>query len=215
MNIRWLGHSCFLFTSQKGLRVLSDPFDQKVGYPVPDVETDIVTVSHHHADHDSVQVLPGKPLVIEGEGQHNVSGLAVQGTGTFHDAEHGAKRGTNTLFSFTMDGVRIAHLGDLGHLLTPDQLADVGEVDIACIPVGGFYTIDAEQAYQVVQQLKPKIVLPMHYKLDDTITLPIEEIDRFLTYFSQVKKVKTLEITSTSLPQAQETIVLELAAVQS
>ena len=214
LNIRWLGHSCFLFTNQEGLRVLTDPFNEKIGYPVPHIETDIVTVSHHHHDHDSVQVLPGKPQVVDGEGQHNYSGLSIQGTATFHDAEQGAKRGKNTLFSFTMDGVRIVHLGDLGHLLTPDQLADVGQVDIACIPVGGFYTIDAEQAYQVVQQLNPKIVLPMHYKPDETSSLPIEGSNRFLAYFAQVKKAKILDISSNSLPETQEAVVLELSAAE-
>lgn len=210
MNIRWLGHSCFLFTNQEGMTVLTDPFNNKVGYPVPHIETDIALVSHHHPDHDSVQVLLGKPQIIEGEGPHTVSGLSIQGTATFHDAEHGTKRGKNTLFSFAMDGVRIVHLGDLGHLLTPDHLADVEQVDIVCVPVGGFYTIDAEQAYQVIQQLKPKIVLPMHYKLNDAVSLPIEGIDRFLAYFTPTKKAKTLDIFPASLPQAQEAIVLEL-----
>ena len=211
MNIRWLGHSCFLFTNQEGMTVLTDPFNNKVGYPEPHIETDIALVSHHHPDHDSVQVLPGKPQIIEGEGTHTVSGLSFQGTATFHDAEQGTKRGKNTLFSFTMDGVRIVHLGDLGHLLTPDHLADVGQVDIVCVPVGGFYTIDAEQAYQVVQQLKPKIVLPMHYKLNDAVSLPIEGIDPFLEYFTTTKKIKTLDIFQASLPQTQEVIVLELS----
>ncbi|SPF45609.1 Zn-dependent hydrolase of the beta-lactamase fold [Candidatus Desulfosporosinus infrequens] len=210
MNIRWLGHSCFLFTNQEGLRVLTDPFDEKVGYPVPRIETDIVTVSHHHHDHDSVQVLPGKPQIVDGEGSYSFSGLSIKGTATFHDTQQGAKRGKNTLFSFTMDGVHIVHLGDLGHLLTPEQLADVGQVDIACIPVGGFYTIDAEQAYQVVQQLNPKIVLPMHYKPDETSSLPIEGNAGFLAYFAHVKMAKALDISPSSLPRTQEAIVLEL-----
>lgn len=213
MNIRWLGHSCFLFSNQEGLRVLTDPFNAKVGYPVPHVETDIVTVSHHHYDHDAIQVLSGSPQVVEGEGPHNFSGLSIQGIATFHDSEQGSKRGKNTLFTFTMDGVRIAHLGDLGHLLTPDHLADIGPVDIVCIPVGGFYTIDAEQAYQVVLQLNPKIVLPMHYKLDNTIPLPIEGSDRFLDLFNQVKRVKTLDISPAALPQTMEAVVLELSAI--
>lgn len=214
MHIRWLGHSCFLFTNQEGLRVLTDPFNEKVGYPAPHVETDIVTVSHHHHDHDSVHVLPGKPHIIDAKGLHNYSGLTIQGTETFHDTEQGAKRGKNILFSFSMDGVRVVHLGDLGHLLSPDQLTDVGQADIACIPVGGFYTIDAEHAYQVIQQLNPKIVLPMHYKLDNTINLPIEGIEPFLTHFTQIKKAKTLDISTASLPQSQEVIVLELSAAE-
>lgn len=214
MNIRWLGHSCFLFTSQAGLKVLTDPFDEKIGYPVPHVETDIVTVSHHHHDHDSVQVLPGKPHIVEGKGQHNVSGLSILGTETFHDPEQGAKRGKNILFSFTLDGVRVVHLGDLGHLLTPEHLADIGPVDIVCIPIGGFYTIDAEQAYQVVLQLNPKVVLPMHYKLDNTISLPIGGNEGFLENFTQVKKAKSLDVTSASLPQTLEAVDLELSAIQ-
>lgn len=211
MNIRWLGHSCFLFTNQEGLRVLTDPFDEKVGYPEPHVATDIVTVSHHHFDHNAVQVLPGKPLVADGEGPHSLSGLSFQGTATFHDAEQGAKRGKNVVFAFTLDGVRIVHLGDLGHLLTPEHLAAIGQVDVVCVPVGGFYTIDAEQAYQVVRQLDPKIILPMHYKLDETIHLPIEGVSSFLKHFTQVTRTKTLEISSTSLPQTQEVVILELS----
>ncbi|WP_407310165.1 MBL fold metallo-hydrolase [Desulfosporosinus sp. SB140] len=214
MNIDWLGHSCFLFTNQDGLKVLTDPFNEKVGYPMPHIETDIVTVSHHHADHNYVQVLRGNPQVVDGEGAYNISGLPIQGTPTFHDAVQGAKRGKNTLFSFEMDGLRIAHMGDLGHLLTPDQLTDIGHVDIACIPVGGFYTIDAEQAYHVVQQLNPKIVLPMHYKLDETISLPIDGIDHFLERFANVKNSKTLDITLASLPQTQQVVVLELFSIE-
>ena len=210
MNIRWLGHSCFLFTAQNGLRVLTDPYDDSVGYPVPRKETDIVTVSHHHHDHDSVQVLPGKPQIVDTEGRHNISGLEIQGFPTFHDEVQGAKRGNNILFAFTMDGVRVIHLGDLGHLLSADLLAQIGQVDVVCVPIGGFYTIDAQQAYQVVEQLKPKVVLPMHYKLDDRNSYPIEGIDRFLGYFEKTKKAKTFDISSASLPQDMEVVVLEL-----
>ncbi|NLL52748.1 MAG: MBL fold metallo-hydrolase [Peptococcaceae bacterium] len=210
MNIRWLGHSCFLFTAQNGLRVLTDPYDDSVGYPVPRKETDIVTVSHHHHDHDSVQVLPGKPQIVDTEGLHNISGLEIQGFPTFHDEVQGAKRGNNTLFAFTMDGVRVIHLGDLGHLLSADLLAQIGRVDLVCVPIGGFYTIDAQQAYQVVQLLKPKLVLPMHYKLDDRNSYPIEGIDRFLGYFDKSKRAKTLDISPASLPQDMEVVVLEL-----
>ena len=210
MNIRWLGHSCFLFTAQNGLRVLTDPYDDSVGYPVPRKETDIVTVSHHHHDHDSVQVLPGKPQIVDTEGLHNISGLEIQGFPTFHDEVQGAKRGNNTLFAFTMDGVRVIHLGDLGHLLSADLLAQIGRVDLVCVPIGGFYTIDAQQAYHVVQLLKPKLVLPMHYKLDDRNSYPIEGIDRFLGYFDKSKRAKTLDISPASLPQDMEVVVLEL-----
>ena len=212
MNIRWLGHSCFLFTNQEGLRVLTDPFNEKVGYPVPRVNTDIVTVSHHHYDHDSVHVLPGTPLIAEGEGLHNFFDLTIRGTASYHDEQQGAKRGKNTLFSFAMDGIRIVHLGDLGHPLTPDQLDSLGKVDIACVPIGGFYTINAEQAYQVVQQLNPKIVLPMHYKFDDSISLPIDGNESFLAYFTKVKRLRALDISSSSLPETLEAVVLELSA---
>ncbi|WP_088189130.1 MBL fold metallo-hydrolase [Desulfosporosinus sp. FKA] len=211
MHIRWFGHSCFLFTNQEGLKILTDPFNEKVGYPLPEVNTDIITVSHHHHDHDYIQGLPGKPLIIDEEGQHNISGLSLTGTKTFHDDDLGSKRGKNVLFSFTMDGVTVVHLGDLGHVLTPEQLSNVGQVDIVCIPVGGFYTIDAEQAYQVIRQLNPKIILPMHYKRDDTISLPIAGVDSFLKHFDLIKKAKDLNISSSSLPQSQEVVVLELS----
>nr|WP_261487466.1 MBL fold metallo-hydrolase [Acididesulfobacillus acetoxydans] len=212
LEIRWLGHSCFLFVGQEGVSVLTDPFDQSVGYPTPKAETDVVTISHHHFDHDAVQVLPGKPQVIEGPGRQTAAGLTFKGTATFHDAERGAKRGQNTVFSFTLDGVSVVHLGDLGHLLTPEQREGIGTVDIVCVPVGGFYTIDAGQAYETVQQLNPKVILPMHYKPDEAVTLPIAGVDDFLQHFTQVKKAKTLEISRASLPQTQEVVVLEFSA---
>mgnify|MGYP000946526925 CR=1 FL=1 len=210
MNIQWLGHACFLFTSQDGLRILTDPFDESVGYPLPSREADIVTVSHHHHDHDYVRILPGKPQIVDSEGRHNISGLEIQGFPTYHDEAQGSKRGINILFSFTLDGVRVIHLGDLGHLLSDELLAQIGKVDIVCVPVGGYFTIDAQQAYQVVQQLNPKLVLPMHYKLDERNTYPIEGVDRFLGYFSKVKRKETLDILPDTLPQEQEVVVLQL-----
>lgn len=209
MNIRWLGHSCFLFTGSEGLRVLTDPYDESVGYPVPRCPTDIVLVSHHHHDHDSVHVLPGKPHIVDTPGRKLVSGLEIKGVSAFHDEAQGAKRGKNILYTFTMDGIRVIHLGDLGHLLTAEQLASIGRVDVACIPVGGFYTIDAKQAFQVAQQLNPRIVLPMHYKLDDRNSYPIDGIESFLGNFTKVQKAKTLDVSQESLPESLEAIVLE------
>ena len=210
MNIRWLGHSCFLFTNQDGVKLVTDPFNERVGLPLPNVEADVVTVSHHHHDHDYVQAISGNPQVVDSEGLHKISDLNIKGTLTYHDQEQGAKRGNNMLFAFSMDGVRAAHLGDLGHILTSEQLADIGPIDVLCIPIGGFYTIDAQQSSEVIRQLNPKIILPMHYKLDDSITLPIAGLNSFLGYFPQVERRKDLDITKDSLPREQTVIVLEL-----
>jgi len=210
MRIEWKGHACFLLNSAKGVRILTDPFNEGVGYPLPNVEVDVVTVSHQHGDHNYTDSLPGKPAVVKGAGNHKVSGIEIKGVATYHDPEQGKKRGSNTVFVIKADGLNICHLGDLGHLLTPGQVSDIGQVDILFVPVGGFFTIDAKQACEVVQQLGPALVLPMHYKLDQRVTLPIAPVDEFLGLFSKVERRTVLDIDKSSLPAETEVVLLEL-----
>lgn len=210
MFIEWKGHSCFLLTAQNGVRLLTDPFNERVGYPLPKVEVDGVTVSHEHYDHNSAELLPGKPVVVKGPGQHLVSGIEIRGIASFHDEEQGNARGLNTVFMMTIDGIRICHLGDLGHLLSPAQLAEIGDVDVLCIPVGGFYTIDAGTAREIVAQLKPSVVLPMHYKYDDHVKLPIAPVADFLQYYPTTENRDILELTAKDLASPLKIITLTL-----
>lgn len=209
IKVQWLGHSCFLFTSQYR-RLLTDPFDDSVGYPLPKVDVDYVTVSHQHHDHNAVGVLPGRPTVIEGNGSYELTGLFATGIATFHDHEQGRKRGTNTVFILKWDGLRICHMGDLGHLLSPSQVAEVGTVDILCIPVGGFYTIDAIEAVETVRSLAPAVVLPMHYKTD-FIQYPIAPVLEFTKHFQNVEYLPSLQISSPLAKRGPRIVVLDLA----
>lgn len=178
MRIRWLGHACFQITSDEGITVLTDPFDETVGY-LTNFSGDIVTVSHDHYDHSAVKLVQGRPVVIREPQEREVRGIKFRGIETMHDKSNGAQRGPNTVFVFNVDGLNLCHLGDLGHLLSEDQLRAIGDVDVLFVPVGGTYTINASEADQVISALKPKVIIPMHYKTD-ALTFPIDGVDKFL-----------------------------------
>lgn len=213
MIIEWLGHSCFLFTTNQGTRIITDPFDEKVGYPLPRLQADIVTVSHHHFDHDSVHLLSGQPQIFEGVGTHVVRDVTLRGISAFHDHEQGEKRGLNTIFTFDIEGLHLAHLGDLGHPLDEERFQLLGRIDILFLPVGGFYTIDVTEAAEIVSQINPRIAIPMHYKYNDSIQLPIANIQGFLKSFPSSKQFRSLEVSTSILPPSTETIVLELKSL--
>lgn len=210
MDIRWLGHACFLLQSKDGIRVLTDPFDETVGYPPPIREVDVVTVSHQHFDHNAVGLLPGNPSVVEGPGEHYHKGISFEGISTYHDGLKGALRGSNTVFVFEMDGVRVCHMGDLGHLLTAKQMESLGRIDLLLIPVGGTFTIDADQARETVERLKPRVTVPMHYKTR-YLDFPITGVDVFTRHFRNVKTATSLTLDRESLPDEPMIIVLEPA----
>lgn len=187
MRIKWLGHSCFKISSKNGIRIVTDPFDDNLGYRIPSVETDIVTVSHGHYDHNFVDCLNGDFEVIDKVGDFNVKGIPIRGVHTFHDEEEGAKRGGNIVYTFVVDDIKICHLGDLGHLLTPSQLEMIGDVDVLLIPVGGVYTIAAAQAVEVIKQLKPAVVVPMHYKTR-ALRLNVDPVEGFEQLMGKAEK---------------------------
>jgi len=205
--IRWLGHACF-YCQGEGLRLLTDPFDQQVGYPLPDVEADLVTVSHDHYDHNAVDLLPGNPEVIRSPGEHSFKSLVVKGYPVYHDEVKGAKRGKNIIFTWEMDGVRLCHLGDLGHLLDGKTIEAIGEVDLLMIPVGGVYTIDGKEAREVVNQLQPRVVIPMHYKTPH-LSFELGPLDNFTKYFEKIRREKQWQGTANDLPSEQEVVVLD------
>jgi len=217
MKIKWLGHAAFLVMSESGLRLITDPYesggyDGNVGYGPIREPADIVTVSHEHPDHNDTRQIPGSPTVIRKTGKHLAKGLAIEGILTCHDETSGRQRGLNTVFCFTLDAVRVCHLGDLGHVLAPKEITAIGPVDVLMIPVGGFYTIDAAQANLVIAALQPKVVLPMHYKTAK-LDFPVAGIDEFLTGKAAVKRLETSEVSLTkdTLPATTEVWVLKYA----
>jgi L-ascorbate metabolism protein UlaG (beta-lactamase superfamily) len=211
MQIRWLGHACFVIKLAGGKTIITDPFDEKVGYPVPGIQADIVTVSHQHFDHNAVHVVPGKPQVVQEKGKHQFDDVVITGIPCFHDDVGGTKRGGNLIFVIQAEGLKICHLGDLGHIPTPEQVTRIGVVDLLMVPVGGHFTIGAEEAFQVVQVLKPKIVLPMHYKTK-YLDFPIRSVDDFLGHFPGYRKMHKLVVNLDETAGEMKVVLLELAS---
>jgi len=195
MKVKWLGHSCFLITSGDGVRIITDPYAVGGGINYcPIKETaDVVVVSHEHDDHSNISAVQGKPEVVKGDGIKTAKGVQFKGVATYHDAAQGGQRGPNTIFCFTIDDIKLCHLGDLGHVLSPAQVTEIGTVDILLVPVGGFYTINASVASQVCDQLKPKIVIPMHFKTPNC-AYPITGVEDFLKGKKNVRRMEDSEV---------------------
>jgi len=210
VKIQWLGHACFKITTGAGITILTDPFDRTVGYPVPQVAADIVTVSHQHFDHNAVNLLTGDPQIVQSAGQHTLGNIIIQGIPSYHDPHRGAERGENLIFVIEADNLRIGHLGDLGHLLEEEQVSSIGHLDVLLVPVGGYYTIDAAEAVRVVDQIKPRFVIPMHYKTS-YIEFPISPPDLFLNYYPDWEKRLEFEISSPAPSDKMKVVLLELA----
>ena len=214
MRIKWLGHASFLLTSEDGTRVICDPYSCGGGidYGAIEESADVVTVSHKHGDHDNVAAVKGKPEVVDTPGSRKVKGIEFKGVPTYHDEARGKQRGENIVFCFTMDAIRICHLGDLGHELDDGHLAAIGSVDILLSPVGGFYTMDAKVAAKVCERIAPSVVIPMHFKTGKC-GYPIAGVDDFLKGRKNVRSmgVSEMEIRKEQLPAATETVVLEAA----
>ena len=210
MRIKWLGHACFLLTSENGTRVVTDPFDKTVGYAAPAVEADIVTTSHNHFDHNHVSVVRGDFIIIDGAGSFSEKGINITGVSAFHDENKGAKRGANIIYRYDIDGVKVCHCGDLGHVLSPEQVSEIGEADVLLIPVGGTYTLDAAGASEVVRQLRAAVTIPMHYKTP-AINFPIDGVDKFLAAAGGGYRAgaREIEVTGENLSSLPKVIVLE------
>lgn len=181
MRIECLGHSKFLITLASGFRIVTDPFDPSTGYPVGHTRADAVLVSHHHHDHDAVETIEGYQKVIDTAGVHTLdAGIRVTALSSWHDPEGGRLRGPNLIMVLEAEGLRLVHLGDLGHMPDAGLAEKIGKPDLLLIPVGGHFTIDASAACQVCAQLKPRIILPMHYKTQYNDSWPIQPLQPFL-----------------------------------
>ena len=212
MKIKWLGHSCFLVTSKAGLKIITDPYTPGgiVRYAKIKESADVVTVSHEHGDHNALSFVSGKPEVVRIAGLKDIKGIKVNGISCFHDDISGRQRGANIVFCFKVDDIIICHLGDLGHRLSTAQIDDIGKVDLLMIPVGGNYTIDAKVATLVCNDLKPKVIFPMHYKTP-RIDYPISGVDVFLKNKKNVRRLDSseVEIRKETLPKETEIVVLQ------
>ena len=217
MKIKYFGHAAFLITSDQGSKIMIDPYEPgafggQLSYGKINDQADIVLTSHDHADHNYTQDLPGTPQVVKGSGSKTIKGISMKGISTYHDPSKGSERGPNTIFTLKMDNIQLCHLGDLGHLLSDKELAEIGTVDILLIPVGGFFTIDPKEATRVAEQIKPKILIPMHFKTQKC-EFPIAPVEDFLKGKTNTKRPKASEASfdKATLPQQMEIVVLEHA----
>lgn len=178
MDVTWLGHGCFRLRGRNAA-VVTDPYPPTIGLKLSRMDADLVTVSHDHEDHSYTQVVRDGAYEVHGPGEYEKAGVAVIGLATYHDAEKGAQRGRNTVYLIEMDEVRICHLGDLGHKLDDVEAEAVGTPDLLLVPVGGHSTLNGEQAAEVVRQLEPRYVIPMHYAIPG-LKIALDPLDRFL-----------------------------------
>ena len=209
MEISWLGHSCFRIKGAHAT-VITDPYSPDLGYTLGKPTARIVTVSHQHPGHSYVQGVGGEPKLVTGPGEYEIGDVLIIGLPTFHDGEKGGKRGKNTIYLMEVDEVAVCHLGDLGHLLTTEQVEEMGNVDVLLLPVGGVSTIDAPMAAELVRQLEPKVVLPMHYKTE-ALNRELEPVARFLKEMGvqEVDSKPKLSLTKVNLPISTQVFLLD------
>lgn len=208
MEITLIGHSCFRIKG-KEVTLVTDPFDSSIGYSIGELTAGIVTLSHNHPGHHNLTGVVGGPKVINRPGEYEIGGVFVTGIRTFHDADQGVNRGKNITYLIKMDDIRLCHLGDLGHLLSPSQIEDLGSIDVLFVPVGGVSTINGKMAAEIVKLLNPKIIIPMHYKTE-TVTW-LESADNFLKEIglSDIASQPKLSIVRSTLPLESRVIVLD------
>jgi len=217
MKIKWYGHAAFQLISDKGIKIIIDPYEPgayngALSYAKITDEADIVLTSHDHADHNYIKSIPGKYTHINKAGEHDAYGIKIKGIPTFHDNSSGKERGNNLIFVINADGLSVVHAGDIGHALDADALKNIGKPDILLLPVGGFFTIDVGEAVKMMSELKPAITIPMHYKTDKC-NFPIVPVEKFTKnqFGVHVLEKAEIEITKDSLPEKPEIIVLQHA----
>lgn len=209
MEITWLGHACFRLKGKDSV-VLMDPCPKSTGYAIGRQPADIVTISHDHDDHNWTETITGGPKLLTGPGEYEIGGVLLTGVRTYHDAKKGAEHGRNTVFLAEVDEVRVCHLGDLGHVLTEEQIESLSDIDVLLVPVGGHTTIDAEAAAEIVSLLEPKLVVPMHYQTEASAA-PLDPLDKFIKQMgaSDTTPQPKLTVAKGNLPAQTQVVVLE------
>jgi L-ascorbate metabolism protein UlaG (beta-lactamase superfamily) len=209
MEITWLGHSCFRI-KEKGVVLITDPYDSTIGYSLGRPKANIVTSSHSHPGHSFVAGIGGEPRVVRGPGEYEIADVFITGIRTFHDAEKGKNWGKNTVYLIEMDEITVCHLGDLGHTLSSEQVEEMSGVEVLMVPVGGLCTIDAAAAAEVVRLLEPRVIIPMHFKTD-AVPFDLEPVADFLKEMGmkQISPEPGLSLTKSTLPHETRVVVLD------
>ena len=209
MEITWYGHSCFRLRSRKGI-VVTDPFSNELGYDLPRLRADIVTISHDHPEHDNVKAVKGKPMIIHRPGEYEIKGIFVIGIPTSQGAGKESPGTRNTMYLFDLEGVTVCHLGDLVRVPTQSEVEELSDVDVLLIPVGGGKTIGAAKASEVISLLEPKVVIPMHYATEAVKGMKLQRVDHFLKEMGIKETVPqdTVKLTKGGLPSETQVVVM-------
>ena len=213
MIIRYLGNAFFTLTLENGTIIAMDPYGEFYQYPQRKIAADIVTMSHHHYDHDGIASITTDSRSVDTAGNHafHAQGVTITGIPAFHDHHQGAHRGNNLFFVVEAEGLRIGHAGDLGHLPTEEQLKKIGKLDVLLLPVGGTYTVDAQEAVQVWQMIQPKVCIPMHYRTKFNPDMKVTGLDAFLQVAdSEATTMPLMRATAGDMSERTPLIVLEI-----
>ena len=211
MEIIYLGHSAFLF-KHKQVRVVTDPVGQAAGFKQIKTEADVVTISHDHFDHNDLSLIEGEPMIINGPGEYEVKGVYITGIQSFHDNKQGKERGRNTLYTFDIDDLRICHLGDLGDKLTDKNLENLDGVDVLLVPVGGGFSLSPSLAMEVIKQVGPSVVIPMHFKTTEHNDkfAKLSGVEEFIKISNlEPRREKKLSLKKIDLAEETELVVLD------
>ena len=209
MTINWFGHSCFRIETKEA-SILIDRFsEEKTGLRPPKIKDDIVLVTHEHLDHNNIEGLNPEAFLINTPGEYEKKGVAVRGISSYHDKTQGKERGLNTIFVIKAEEMKICHLGDLGQEKLEDkQVEEIGDIDILLVPVGGNYTINYKEAIEVISQIEPKIIIPMHYKIKD-LKADIEGPEKFVKELGLTpEKLDKYKIAKKLLPVEEMKLIM-------
>ncbi|MBX4190129.1 MBL fold metallo-hydrolase [Candidatus Parcubacteria bacterium] len=207
MTISWFGQSCFRIEAKEG-SVLIDPFSKEIGLRPPKIKDDVVLVTHDHPDHNNTADANPEAFIISNPGEYEKQGIAIRGIRSFHDDKGGTERGINTIYLIKAEDMTVCHLGDLGHKLTDEQVEAIGDIDILIIPVGGTYTIAAKEAVEVISQVEPKIIIPMHYKVEGLV-YPLDVPEKFVKELGLTpEKVDKFKVAAKTLPTEETKLVM-------
>lgn len=210
MEIRWFGHSFFQIITKEKISIVIDPFSETIGLKVPKVEADILLITHSHQDHNNKKAIKGNYFLIEEPGEYEIKNVFIQGILSFHDKKEGKERGENIMYKILAEEISLLHLGDFGQEdLEKEQLEKIKQIDILMVPVGGVFTIGPKEAKKIVERIRPKIILPMHYKLPN-LKIKLEPVENFLSLLSEKKpeKVEVLKIKRSEISQIKRKVVL-------
>ncbi|MBI4132772.1 MAG: MBL fold metallo-hydrolase [Candidatus Sungbacteria bacterium] len=211
MTISWYGQSCFRIDTREATMAI-DPFSKEIGLTPPHFKADVLLLTHQHPDHANAGAIPGEPFLVAGPGEYETRGISITGIPTFHDRKQGNERGLNTAYRIALaaEGIVLAHLGDFGEeALREETLEAIGDIDILFIPVGGTYTIDGETAAKVVNQIEPRLAIPMHYALAG-LKVKLAPVDDFLKAYGTrgAERLQKLSLKKKELPEEETRVVI-------